>query len=227
MAEIPALRMDEQNWSAWRANLEWAVNELWVRAHISKMTPNPYDEQANALAKNLLKKPTTTTAVQYELWSDKNTQVAVYSVKTANDHCDTPHCDNDVSHRSGRRNIDIQYHATTHTVSTTREQEAREELKEGMEKMDGGHIEEDPDDQNPPRNPVGMTDGDKHCPNRPTEPPDEKEGERRVDGESTVERVKLKTLNQVDEPGDRRDEEAELRGVEGQREGQNDEDGGH
>ncbi|KAF8834329.1 hypothetical protein BDN67DRAFT_985402 [Paxillus ammoniavirescens] len=51
MAEIPALRTDRQNWSAWRANLEQAVNKLGISAYLSGMTPNPYDEQASALAK--------------------------------------------------------------------------------------------------------------------------------------------------------------------------------
>ncbi|KIJ15051.1 hypothetical protein PAXINDRAFT_12310 [Paxillus involutus ATCC 200175] len=44
------------------------------------------------------------------------------------------------------------------------------------------NAEEDKDDHQPSRNPVGMTDSDERRPNEPTEPPDE-EGERRGDGE--------------------------------------------
>ncbi|KAF8833523.1 hypothetical protein BDN67DRAFT_1017457 [Paxillus ammoniavirescens] len=55
------------------------------------------------------------------------------------------------------------------------------------------------DETKPSRNPVGTTDGDEHRPSEPTEPPDEKDGEREVDGElkkvdttETVERVETK-----------------------------------
>jgi hypothetical protein len=51
MAEIPVLRTDGRNWSAWRENLEWTLDELGISAYISETTPNPYDEQVNALAK--------------------------------------------------------------------------------------------------------------------------------------------------------------------------------
>ncbi|KIJ10287.1 hypothetical protein PAXINDRAFT_16684 [Paxillus involutus ATCC 200175] len=51
MAEIPVLRTDGRNWSAWHENLEWTLDELGVSAYISETTPNPYDEQVNALAK--------------------------------------------------------------------------------------------------------------------------------------------------------------------------------
>ncbi|KAF8835621.1 hypothetical protein BDN67DRAFT_1015395 [Paxillus ammoniavirescens] len=51
MAKIPTLRTDGRNWSVWQANLERAVDELGIGAYISQTTPNPYDEQANALAK--------------------------------------------------------------------------------------------------------------------------------------------------------------------------------
>ncbi|KIJ16142.1 hypothetical protein PAXINDRAFT_11186 [Paxillus involutus ATCC 200175] len=53
------------------------------------------------------------------------------------------------------------------------------------------------DETKPSRNPVGMTDSDKRRPSEPTEPPDEKEGERGVDAESrdktTVKNVESKT----------------------------------
>jgi hypothetical protein len=51
MAEIPALRTDRQNWPTWRTNLEEALEELGISTYLSQTTPNPYDEQANALAK--------------------------------------------------------------------------------------------------------------------------------------------------------------------------------
>ncbi|KAF8833137.1 hypothetical protein BDN67DRAFT_1017906 [Paxillus ammoniavirescens] len=78
-----------------------------------------------------------------------------------------------------------------------------------VETEDDDHVEEDPDDQNPPRNPVGTTDGDKRHPNGPTEPPDKKEGERGVNGElkvettvETVENVESRESSRVDEPED-------------------------
>ncbi|KAF8832994.1 hypothetical protein BDN67DRAFT_1018085 [Paxillus ammoniavirescens] len=74
-----------------------------------------------------------------------------------------------------------------------------------VETADNDHAEEDPDNQNPPRNPVGMTDGDEHHPNGPTEPPDEKEGERGVDGKlkvKTVKNVESRESSRVDEPED-------------------------
>ncbi|KIJ12621.1 hypothetical protein PAXINDRAFT_14546 [Paxillus involutus ATCC 200175] len=51
MAEIPALRKDGRNWSTWCESLERALDELGVRAYLSGTKPNPYDEQANAIAK--------------------------------------------------------------------------------------------------------------------------------------------------------------------------------
>ncbi|KIJ12073.1 hypothetical protein PAXINDRAFT_15101 [Paxillus involutus ATCC 200175] len=51
MAEIPTLRKDGRNWSTWCKSLEQALNELGVRAYLSGTKPNPYDEQANAIAK--------------------------------------------------------------------------------------------------------------------------------------------------------------------------------
>ncbi|KIJ10059.1 hypothetical protein PAXINDRAFT_16906 [Paxillus involutus ATCC 200175] len=51
MAEIPVLRTDGRNWSGWRENLERTLDELGVSTYISKTTPNPYNEQVNALAK--------------------------------------------------------------------------------------------------------------------------------------------------------------------------------
>ncbi|KAF8838501.1 hypothetical protein BDN67DRAFT_1013030 [Paxillus ammoniavirescens] len=90
-----------------------------------------------------------------------------------------------------------------------------------VEMEDDDHVEEDPDNQNLPRNPVGTTDGDEHRPNGPTEPPDEKEGERGVDGElkvemrvEMVENVKSRESSQVDQPGGRGVEETKLREVE-------------
>ncbi|KIJ09247.1 hypothetical protein PAXINDRAFT_17664 [Paxillus involutus ATCC 200175] len=117
MAEFPALRTDGQNWPMWRTNLEAALNELGISAYISQTTPNPYNKQVNALAKctiastipdsNVFKKPTTTTAVQYELQSDKYKQEAAYRLETATDVCDMSRCDNGVSNGSGRRNNNV------------------------------------------------------------------------------------------------------------------------
>ncbi|KAF8834086.1 hypothetical protein BDN67DRAFT_1016877 [Paxillus ammoniavirescens] len=100
--------------------------------------------------------------------------------------------------------------------------------------MNGNNAKVDNDELKLPRDPVGTQDGDERCPNEPTEPPDE-EGARGGKGELMVEsRVELVQSNEssrVDEPkgkGDKgADERAESRGVEGQRGGQNDEDGGH
>ncbi|KIJ06306.1 hypothetical protein PAXINDRAFT_20491 [Paxillus involutus ATCC 200175] len=122
MAEIPALRMDGQNWPTWCANLKEALNELGISASISQTMPNPYNKQVNALAKctiastipdslflrilrfksaykcfetlrNLFEKPTTTTAVQYELRSDKYKQEAAYRLEMATDVHDMSRCD--------------------------------------------------------------------------------------------------------------------------------------
>ncbi|KIJ04914.1 hypothetical protein PAXINDRAFT_21801 [Paxillus involutus ATCC 200175] len=65
-----------------------------------------------------------------------------------------------------------------------------------------------------PRDPVGTMDSDEHHPNKPTEPPDEEEGEQRGNKDEGVER---------DEPGDKGNED-ESRGVEGEAKGQS-EDG--
>ncbi|KIJ09965.1 hypothetical protein PAXINDRAFT_16971 [Paxillus involutus ATCC 200175] len=103
-------------------------------------------------------------------------------------------------------------------------------------KTEDDHVEADPDDQNPPRNPVGTTDGDKCRPSEPTEPPDEEEGERGRDGEGDVEsRVKLVQLNRVkmnasrraDKPVDEGVEESRSRGVEGETGGQSEDEDGH
>ncbi|KIJ08943.1 hypothetical protein PAXINDRAFT_17951 [Paxillus involutus ATCC 200175] len=57
---------------------------------------------------------------------------------------------------------------------------------------------EDKDNHQPSRNPVGTMDGNKRCPNEPTEPPDE-EGEQRGDGElRRAEDVKLKVETRVE-----------------------------
>jgi hypothetical protein len=45
------------------------------------------------------------------------------------------------------------------------------------------NAEEDEDDHQPSRNPVGTTDGDECRPSESTEPPDEKEGEEGANGE--------------------------------------------
>ncbi|KIJ10570.1 hypothetical protein PAXINDRAFT_16409 [Paxillus involutus ATCC 200175] len=153
MAEIPALRTDRQNWPTWRTNLKAVLEELGISAYLSQTTPNPYDEQTNALAKcaiastipdllflrilrfksayecfetlrTLFEKPTTTTAVQYELRSDKNTRVAAHSVETATDVRDTSHRDGEVSHGSGRRNNDV-------PRNNTRRQHQRETRNQG------------------------------------------------------------------------------------------------
>ncbi|KIJ12711.1 hypothetical protein PAXINDRAFT_14469 [Paxillus involutus ATCC 200175] len=131
MTEFPALRMDRQNWSAWRANLEAVLEELGISAYLSQTTPNPYDEQANALAqcaiastipnslflqilrfksayecfetlRTLFKKTTATIQLLNKLRSDKNARVAVHSVKTASNVRDS-----DVSNGSGRRNNNV------------------------------------------------------------------------------------------------------------------------
>ncbi|KAF8841208.1 hypothetical protein BDN67DRAFT_1010770 [Paxillus ammoniavirescens] len=63
------------------------------------------------------------------------------------------------------------------------------------------NAEEDEDDHQPSRNPVGTIDGDEHCPSKPTEPPDKKEGERgangklrRIKGVEDVKDVELREL---------------------------------
>ncbi|KIJ13592.1 hypothetical protein PAXINDRAFT_13553 [Paxillus involutus ATCC 200175] len=75
---------------------------------------------------------------------------------------------------------------------------------------DAGTVDHDHDTQQSPRRPVGMPDGDEPRPNGPTEPPDEKEGDRGVDGESSrvegVEGVETQTSSRVDEPGGKGDE---------------------
>ncbi|KIJ13525.1 hypothetical protein PAXINDRAFT_13642 [Paxillus involutus ATCC 200175] len=165
MAEIPVLRTDGRNWSAWRENLERTLDELGVSAYISETTPNPYDEQVNTLAKcaiastipdslfyrilhlksaqecfetlkNLFEKPTTTTAVQYELRSDKYKREAAYRLKTVNDVRDTSHRDGEVSSGSVRRND----HAPR---SKSRRQRQREPKRQGRVERGCGEGEEE------------------------------------------------------------------------------------
>ncbi|KIJ19289.1 hypothetical protein PAXINDRAFT_7789 [Paxillus involutus ATCC 200175] len=98
---------------------------------------------------------------------------------------------------------------------------------------DDGTVDHDHDTQQSPRRPVGTPDGDKRRPNGPTEPPDEKEGDRGVDGESSrvggVEGVETQTSRRVDEPGGKGDEgddeESRLREVEGKEGDQSEDDG--
>ncbi|KIJ04769.1 hypothetical protein PAXINDRAFT_21935 [Paxillus involutus ATCC 200175] len=81
----------------------------------------------------------------------------------------------------------------------------------------GDHVEDDQEDLKLSRHPVGTMDGIKRCPNEPTEPPDEEEGERRGDGElrrakdvkskveTRVERSKESTRGQSEGNGGQRD----------------------
>ncbi|KIJ08711.1 hypothetical protein PAXINDRAFT_18165 [Paxillus involutus ATCC 200175] len=99
MAEIPALRTDGQNWPTWRANLEAALEELGISAYLSQTTPNPYDEQVNALAKsqecfktlkNLFEKSTATTRVLEDTLSYRTTKrEATYGLETVNNRVHT------------------------------------------------------------------------------------------------------------------------------------------
>ncbi|KIJ09064.1 hypothetical protein PAXINDRAFT_17847 [Paxillus involutus ATCC 200175] len=164
MAEIPVLRTDGRNWSAWRENLERTLDELGISAYISQTTPNPYDEQANALAKcaiastipdsiflrilhsqsahewfktlrNLFERPTTTTGRLSDIWNTGTTREAAYSVETANDVRDTSHRDGEVSNGSGRRN-DV-------PRNNTRRQRQRETRSQGEVERRGGECEKD------------------------------------------------------------------------------------
>ncbi|KIK76721.1 hypothetical protein PAXRUDRAFT_168983, partial [Paxillus rubicundulus Ve08.2h10] len=45
------LRMDRQNWLIWCKKLKVALNELGVCTYISRMRPNMYNKQANAIVK--------------------------------------------------------------------------------------------------------------------------------------------------------------------------------
>ncbi|KIJ12438.1 hypothetical protein PAXINDRAFT_14762 [Paxillus involutus ATCC 200175] len=85
---------------------------------------------------------------------------------------------------------------------------------------DDDHAEDDDHAQQPSRHPVGTTDGDERRPSEPTEPPDEKHGEREVDSKlgdkskvetrvETVEGVGTKKSRRVDKP---EVEEVETRG---------------
>ncbi|KIJ06426.1 hypothetical protein PAXINDRAFT_20385 [Paxillus involutus ATCC 200175] len=116
---------------------------------------------------------------------------------------------------------------------------------------DDDHAEDDDHAQQPSRHPVGTTDGDERRPSEPTEPPDEKEGEREVDGElgdkskvetrvemvegvgtkksrrvdkPEVEEVETKSSRRGDEPRGREDEESRSREVEGKEGGQSEGD---
>ncbi|KAF8834671.1 hypothetical protein BDN67DRAFT_1016259 [Paxillus ammoniavirescens] len=48
-------------------------------------------------------------------------------------------------------------------------------------------LEGESDNQPTPENPVGMQDGNEHCPNKPTEPPDEVKGARGGNGKGEME----------------------------------------
>ncbi|KAF8833195.1 hypothetical protein BDN67DRAFT_1017842 [Paxillus ammoniavirescens] len=97
---------------------------------------------------------------------------------------------------------------------------------------DVGMVNHDHNTQQSPRRPVGMPDGDEHRPNRPTEPPDEKEGEREVDGElgekSKVEmradKVETKELRRGNEPRGRGGSREESKEVEAKAGDQNSKD---
>ncbi|KIJ07197.1 hypothetical protein PAXINDRAFT_19600 [Paxillus involutus ATCC 200175] len=93
---------------------------------------------------------------------------------------------------------------------------------------DDDHAEDDDHTQPPSRHPVGTTDGDERRPSEPTEPPDEKHGEREVDGElgdkSKVETRRSKKSRRGDEPRGREDEESRSREVEGKEGGQSEGD---
>ncbi|KIJ11311.1 hypothetical protein PAXINDRAFT_15779 [Paxillus involutus ATCC 200175] len=155
MAEIPILRMDAQNWSAWRKNLERTLNKLAISAYISETTPDPYDKQANALAKCAItstipdslflrilhfksaqecfetlrdlfeKKSTATTVVLQEIQSARTKQEAMYGLETANNRIQTCTDADGIT----------TYHAASHVVSTKEKQKTREESKEGVEKL--------------------------------------------------------------------------------------------
>ncbi|KIJ12713.1 hypothetical protein PAXINDRAFT_14471 [Paxillus involutus ATCC 200175] len=106
MAEIPVLRTDGRNWSAWCENLEWTLDELGVSAYISETTPNLYDEQVNALANQL-----KNASRLYEFHSRRSLQLRLrlqlLQQYYTNDVRDTSCCDNRVSDGSGRRNNDV------------------------------------------------------------------------------------------------------------------------
>ncbi|KIJ04995.1 hypothetical protein PAXINDRAFT_21725, partial [Paxillus involutus ATCC 200175] len=100
---------------------------------------------------------------------------------------------------------------------------------------DDDHAEDDDHAQQPSRHPVGTPDGDERRPSEPTEPPDEKDGEREVDGElgvkskvktrvETVKGVEPNASRRVDEPGDEGNEESRSREVEGEARGQSEGD---
>ncbi|KIJ09850.1 hypothetical protein PAXINDRAFT_17104, partial [Paxillus involutus ATCC 200175] len=96
---------------------------------------------------------------------------------------------------------------------------------------DDDHAEDDDHAQQPSRHPVGTTDGDERRPSEPTEPPDEKHGEREVDGElgdkSKVETRRSKKSRRGDEQRGREDEESRSREVEDKAGGQSDDEDGH
>ncbi|KAF8836555.1 hypothetical protein BDN67DRAFT_1014615 [Paxillus ammoniavirescens] len=92
--------------------------------------------------------------------------------------------------------------------------------------------EEDEDNHRPSRSPVGMMDGDKCHPNKPTEPPDKEEGAQGENGKlrikSRVEPVQLRESSQVDEPEDEGVErETRSKEVKVELGGKVEDDGGH
>ncbi|KAF8833166.1 hypothetical protein BDN67DRAFT_1017869 [Paxillus ammoniavirescens] len=116
-----------------------------------------------------------------------------------------------------------------------------------VDNIDIGTVDHDHDTQQSPRRPVGMPNSDEHRPNGPTEPPDEKEGEREVDSklgdkskvemrvekvETRVETVKVvepvetKELRQGDKPRGRGGSQEESKEVKGEAGDQNGEDNG-
>ncbi|KIJ09950.1 hypothetical protein PAXINDRAFT_16988 [Paxillus involutus ATCC 200175] len=168
MAEIPALRTDGQNWLTWRANLEEALEELGISAYLSQTTPNPYNEQANTLAKcaiastipdslflqilrfksayecfetlrTLFEKPTTTTAVQYELRSDKYKWEATYGLETVNDHVRTrKRARRQHSHAPGTTTTQVDHHQPRQMLYDQRSNgEGRGEGVGGDDKVEG------------------------------------------------------------------------------------------
>ncbi|KAF8834434.1 hypothetical protein BDN67DRAFT_1016514 [Paxillus ammoniavirescens] len=127
--EIPELRADGHNWSAYHKRLKRALNRLRMAAYLNEMTPNPYDSQTNtyikcAIAstipdslflrichcqsahecfetlKNLFEKDTATMELLRQIWSDTSKQEAAYSPHRPND-CVRTRKVGDTSHRDG------------------------------------------------------------------------------------------------------------------------------
>ncbi|KIJ10618.1 hypothetical protein PAXINDRAFT_16388 [Paxillus involutus ATCC 200175] len=136
MAKIPTLRKDRWNWSIWCESFERALNKLGVHTYLSGMKPNPYNEQANTIAKcaiassipdllflrilnfesaykyfktlkNLFEMDTFTMELLQEIWNNRMKQEVVYSLETTSDICDTSHHDGGASNGSGRRTNNV------------------------------------------------------------------------------------------------------------------------